>query len=185
MTCICGIEHKGTVWLAGDSAATDQSLNRTIIKDPKVFVRGEIAFGVCGLPKVMDALAHVIKLPTQVEDSDRAFLVGELVPAIRDGLRKLDCTHTTPEEGTYFEGAMLIGYRGKLYELQGNFQLIHSSDGWAAVGSGEALAKGSFRTTAHIKDPEKRLLTVLEAACDNAGVAPPFTIVKVKSSKRL
>lgn len=183
MTCIVGIESKGTVYLGGDSAATNSSLDRTIIKDPKVFVRGEIAFGVCGLPKVMDALAHVVKLPTQVGDKDRAFLVGELIPAMREGLQKLDCTHTTAEEGTYFEGAMLVGYRGKLYELQGNFQLIHSSTGWAAVGSGEALAKGSFRTTEHIKDPEKRLLAVLEASCDNAGVAPPFTIVKVKSKK--
>lgn len=183
MTCIVGIEHKGTVYLGGDSAATNSSMDRTIIKDPKVFVRGDVAFGVCGLPKVMDALAHVVKLPSQVGGTDRAFLVGELIPAIREGLQKLDCTHTTAEEGTYFEGAMLLGYRGKLYELQGNFQLIHSSTGWAAVGSGEALANGAFRSTAHIRDPEERLLAALEAACGNAGVAPPFTIVKVTSRK--
>lgn len=182
MTCIVGIEHKGKVWLGGDSAATDQSLNRTIIKDPKVFVRDEIAFGVCGLPKVMDAVAHAIDLPKQQgPGSDRKFLVGELVPALREGLRKLDCTAEAPGWGTCFEGSMLIGYRGKLYELQGNFQMIRSSDGTAAVGSGEALAKGSFAVTKHITDPEKRLLTALGAASNNAGVAPPFVIVKVKS----
>lgn len=186
MTCIVGIEDKGTVWLGGDSAATDGSLNRVIIKDPKVFVKGELAFGVCGLPKVMDAVAHAIELPTQEGTktmSDRAFLVGHLVPALRKGLKKLDCTAKHPVHGTYFEGAMLLGYRGKLYTLEGNFQLVHASEGYAAVGSGQVQAQGAFKTTEHIKNPEKRLLTVLDAATANAGVAPPFVIVKVKSKK--
>ena len=95
MTCIVGIAKGNTVWLGADSAATDRALNRTIIKDPKVFVKGNIAFGVCGLPKVMDALHHAIDLPVQRGDNDRAFLVAELVPSIREGLKTLDCTVET------------------------------------------------------------------------------------------
>lgn len=179
MTCIVGVEHKGVVWLGGDSAATDGALNTTIIKDPKVFLRDGVGFGVCGLPKVMDALAHAIKLPKQKMGTDRAFLVSELVPAIRDGLEKLDCVIKHHGE-SFFEGAVLIAYRGKLYELQGNFQLVHSAAGYASVGSGSALALGSLAATTSVKDPKQRVLKALEVSTKNAGVKPPFVVIKVK-----
>lgn len=180
MTVIAGLVDGSTVWLGGDSAATGGGLSRTIIKDPKVFVKGEIAFGVCGLPKVMDALAHAIELPKQQGDNDRAFLVGELVPAIRDGLKKLDATTEEQGYGTCFSGAMLIGYRGALYQLEGNFQLVRSAKGFDAVGSGgkDALGVLSMKKTGN---PKKRLLAALSQAAEfNAGCAPPFVIVKVQ-----
>ncbi len=180
MTCIVGLEHKGAVWLGGDSAATDGGLNRTIIKDPKVFVKGPVGFGVCGLPKVMDAIAHGIDLPKQGSEGDREFLVSKLVPALRDGLKKLDCTVEDLNYGVCFHGSMLIGYRGKLYNLEGNFQLVHSSECFDSVGSGSAIAKGSLHGSKDIKDPKKRLLKALDASTINAGVAPPFVIVTVK-----
>lgn len=179
MTCIVGIAKGNTVWLGADSAATDRALNRTIIKDPKVFVKGNIAFGVCGLPKVMDALHHAIDLPVQRGDNDRAFLVAELVPSIREGLKTLDCTVET-ESGLAFEGAMIVGYRGKVYNLQGNFQLVNSSDGYASVGSGSSYALGSLVATKGMSDPRKRVLAALEASTRNAGCAPPFVVVTVK-----
>ncbi len=182
MTCIVGVVSKGTVWLGGDSAATDNALNRTIIKDPKVFVRGKFAFGVCGLPKVMDALAHAIELPEQSLDAkdDRAFLVGTLVPAIRDGLKKLDCTVESPEYGTCFHGSMLMGYNGKLYTLEGNFQLVVPSEDFASVGSGASIALGALHGSKG-GNPRKRILAALDASANaNAGVAPPFVVVSVK-----
>jgi len=182
MTCIAGISKGNTVWLGGDSAATDGRLNRTIISDPKVFVRGKLAFGVCGMPKVLDALAHVIELPVQKKgDTDRSFLVGELVPAIREGLKKMDCTYESGEYGTCFQGKILIGYRSKLYELEGNFQLILAAQGFMAVGSGGEAAMGSLRVTKDVRDPHKRIMMALQTSSEaNAGVAPPFVVVKVK-----
>lgn len=186
MTCIVGVVKGNTVWLGGDSAATDGRLRRTIIKDPKVFVKGDVGFGVCGSPKVMDALAHAIDLPTQQGGEDRTFLVSELVPALREGLVKLDCAakESNPFGGgsdVCFEGEMLVGYRGKLYKLQGNFQLIHSAAGYDATGSGGELAMGSLGATKKMSNPRKRLLAALEvSAAGNAGVAPPFVVVSVK-----
>ncbi len=184
MTCIVGIEHKGSVWLGGDSAATDGGLNRTIIKDPKVFQKGEIGFGVCGSPKVMDALAHGIEYPVQEGGEDRAFLVGTLVPAIREGLVKLDAAgkDNSPFGGgadIVFHGEVLLAYRGVLYRLQGNFQLIKGSEGYASVGSGAKLALGSLHGSKG--NPKSRILAALKAATDgNAGVAPPFVVIEVK-----
>jgi len=180
MTCIVGVSKEGTVWLGGDRAATDGNLNRTIIGDPKVFMRGELGIGVCGSPKVMDAVAHAIELPVQRSGTARGFLVGELVPAMRAGLKALDCTADEQGHGTCFRGAMLLAYRGEVYTLEMNFQLVKGSRGYASVGSGSDLALGSLAETWRFDSPRKRILASLKAAADgNAGVAPPFDIVVV------
>ena len=179
MTCIVGVVKGNTVWLGGDSAATDGHLNRTIIKDPKVFVRGDFGFGVCGSPKVMDAIAHGMTFPAQTDTDDRSFLVNELVTAIRERLISLDAATQTPS-GVEFEGEMLVAYRGKLYKMQGNFQLIYSSDGFDTTGSGGTLALGSLMSTKRERNPRKRVLAALEASIANAGCAPPYVIVSVK-----
>lgn len=180
MTCIVGLIDGKNVWLGGDSAATGGDLDRTIIKDPKVFVRGEVGFGVCGLPKVMDVLAHAVSLPEQRGGDDRAFLVGTLVPAIRDELKRLDCVADDQEHGTVFAGEVLIAYRGRLYRLQGNFQLIQGAERFASVGSGSPHALGSLQATKKVWNAKRRVLMALEASTANAGCAPPFVVVKVK-----
>lgn len=180
MTCIVGVVKGNTVYLGGDRAATDGELNRTIIKTPKVFLKGDVGFGVCGLPKVMDALQHGTELPTQSGGDDKEFLVGTLVPAIREGLKRLDCTADHPEYGTCFHGAMLVAYRGALYDLQGNFQLVEAASGYASVGSGSKLALGSLASTKKVGNARKRVLMALEASTGNAGCAPPFDVVVVK-----
>jgi len=180
MTCIAGVVKGNTVWLAGDRAATDGGLNRTLIKEPKVFQKGDIGFGVCGLPKVMDALQHTIELPIQAGGDDKGFLVGEVVPTVRDGLKRLECTEEHNGQ-QYYHGAMLIAYRGRLYQLEGNFQLVESANGFDAVGSGGEAALGSLRATKGQRNPKKRLLEALKVSAENnAGVAPPFDVIAIK-----
>lgn len=180
MTCIVGVEHKGNVYLGGDRAATDGGLNRTLIKEPKVFLKGEIGFGVCGLPKVMDALQHAIELPEHTTGDAKGYLVSQVVPAIRDGLKKLECTEEHNGQ-QYFHGAMLIGYRGRLFQLEANFQLVEAARGFDAVGSGGEAAMGALRANKKTSDARKRVIEALEVSAEaNAGVAPPFDIVVVK-----
>lgn len=185
MTCIVGLVDGKSVWLGGDRAATDGGLNRTLLKEPKIFAKGDVGFGVCGLPKVMDALKHGIELPKQAGGDDKTFLVTELVPAIRDGLVKLDAAgpNTSPfggGSGIEFEGAMLVAYRGRLYQLQGNFQLVEGDEKFESVGSGSKLALGSFNATRKVWSPKKRILEALDASTKNAGCAPPFDTLVVK-----
>lgn len=184
MTCICGIEHKGEVYLGGDRAATDGGLNRVLIKNPKVFLKDGIGFGVCGLPKVMDALEHAIELPPHETGDGKAYLVGKVIPAIRDGLKRLECTEEHNGQ-QYYHGAMLIGYRGHLYQMESNFQLVESAHGFDATGSGGEAALGSLRSTKKIGDPRKRLLEALEVSAEhNAGVSAPFDIIVVKKHSK-
>jgi len=185
MTCIVGLVDGKKVWLGGDRAATDGGLNRTLLKEPKIFIKGELGFGVCGLPKVMDALKHGIELPKQAGGDDKTFLVTELVPAIREGLLKLDAAgkDTSPwgNGEVVFEGAMLVAYRGRLYTLEGNFQLVEGDEKFASVGSGSKLAIGSFNATRKMWGAKKRVLAALDASTKNAGCAPPFDTLVVKN----
>lgn len=185
MTCIVGLVEGKQVWLGGDRAATDQGLNRTLLKEPKIFAKGEVGFGVCGSPKVMDALKHGIDLPEQADGDDRKFLVTVLVPAIRDGLVKLDAAgqDTSPfggGPGIQFDGAILVAYRGHIYNLQSNFQLVEGDEKFASVGSGSKLALGSFTATKKVRNAKKRILMALEASTQNAGCAPPFDTLVIK-----
>lgn len=181
MTCICGIESKGMVFLGGDRAATDGGLNRTLIKEPKVFEKDHIGFGVCGLPKVMDALQHTIEIPLYSGENGKGYLVGKVIPAIREGLKKMECTEEHNGQ-QYFHGAMLIGFMGRLYQLQSNFQLVEPANGFDAVGSGAEPALGSLRSSKG--NPKERLLKALKVSAENnAGVAPPFDVIVIGRKK--
>lgn len=183
MTCIVGIVKGGTVWIGGDSAGTDSSLNRILTRDPKAFVVGDYAFGVSGSPKVMDAVRYGAHIPDwEMGVEDRSHLVNNVVPHLRETMLKLDCAGPTQEGGIGFKGALLVGFNGRLYQLQSNFQLVQSSENFASVGSGSALALGALHSSRHETSPRKRINQALEvAAAGNAGVAPPFVVVSVKS----
>lgn len=184
MTCIVGVVKGGTVWLGGDRAATDGELNRTILKEPKLVALGEVGFGICGSPKIFNALKSGAELPTQSGGDDREFVMGQLVPAVTELFKRLDCTVDHPQYGPVFEGAMLVAYRGMLFTMQSNFQMIESDSGYASVGSGSKLALGSLSATKK-ENPRKRVLAALEASTGNAGCAPPFDVLVFKKRSRL
>lgn len=183
MTCIVGIEGKNTVWLGGDSAATSGNGQQMLIADSKVFVNESVAFGVCGSPKVMDPLKFT-KFTKQKRGLDtREFVAKHLVPEIKAVLKEAGCVVDNPQHGEMFEGAVLIGTGGKLYRMECNFQIISDSFRFDAVGSGAEIAIGSLHATRSDKNPNRRIMTALEAsAIANAGVRPPFNIVSVKKS---
>ena len=183
MTCIAGLVDGKNVWLAGDRAATGGGLNRILIKNPKIFEKSNIGFGVCGLPKVMDAVQHALDIPSHESGlSAKAYLVKDLVPALRECLLKYDCC-IEHNGNQYFQGAMLLAYQGELFELEGNFQLIEHANGFCAVGSGGEPALGSLRSTRGIASARKRLKMAMETSAENnAGVAPPFDYLLIKGT---
>jgi len=180
MTCIVGLVDRNVVWLAGDSAATSGSGAQTIIGDKKVFKVGSFIFGVCGSPKVMDAIKYRLELPQRPKDvDDRGFIGSTFADAFKTALDAGGCV-----EGDQFSGEVLVGYNGGLYRIQGNFQVITSSDRFAAVGSGADIALGAMHSNETLRDPKKRLFNALEASTrNNATVRPPYSVVSVKKGK--
>lgn len=179
MTVIVGVVEGKNVWLGGDRAATGGNLDRTLLKNPKIFLKDGVGVGVCGLPKVMDAIRHGIEFPPHESGSAKDYLVSKWVPAIREGLKKFDCTEEHRGQH-YFHGALLIAYRGELHKLEGNFQLVESARGYASVGSGSPAALGALKASKGVGPAKKRVLDSLKAAAEeNAGCAPPFDTLVV------
>jgi len=177
MTCIVGIEHKGTVWMGGDSAGTNGRMNQTIRADKKVFVIKDILIGFCGSFRVGQLLRHKLEIPTHVQGiSDAKFLVGDFIDSVKKCLA--DGSQELPKD---FEGSFLVGYRGKLYHVQADFQVGMPEAGFDACGSGADLALGAMMASKKVWSPKKRIQAALEAAAlGNAAVRPPFTILQLK-----
>lgn len=181
MTCIVGIESKNSVWLGGDSAATGSDGSQMLIADKKVFVNGNVAFGICGSPKIIDPLRYYDFSRIDKTQDIREYVATSLVPQIKDAFKASGCVVEHPEHGEIFSGAVLFGVAGKLFRMESNFQLITDAFGFDSVGSGADIAIGSLHSTKKDSRARRRIMTALEAsAIANAGVRPPFSIVSVK-----
>ncbi len=77
-------------------------------------------------------------------------------------------------------GTFLVGYKGHLYTIFGDFQVAEMSDGFESVVCGESFALGSMAALAKLK-PETRIKKSLEiAAYFSAGVCGPFSVRSMK-----
>jgi ATP-dependent protease HslVU (ClpYQ) peptidase subunit len=173
-TCIVGIVHGSNVWMGCDSMAANEFV-KADMRVPKVFRVGEMLVGVCGSLRVRD-IVEFIALPARLESetSDRAFLVTSYIPQLRVSLKEAGVLDS--EEADAFDGGMLMGYRGKLYQLYSDFAIMEH-ERWA-VGSGSEFALGSLYSSTG--EPQKRIKTALQAACEfSPSCAPPFVIEKL------
>lgn len=180
MTCIVGLVDGKNVWLGGDRAGTNGNLDRIMLMEPKIFVNNGVAFGICGLPKVIDVVKHSLNVPIEAMEAHadvKAFLVNVLVPELIEVLKANNSTIDESGE-KHFHGAMLIAVRGRLFMLESSFQLVEPVVKFHAVGSGAQAALGALRASKGA--PKKRLLNALAVSAENnAGVAPPFDLIKV------
>jgi ATP-dependent protease HslVU (ClpYQ) peptidase subunit len=177
VTCIAALIDKGRVYMAADSAGTG-GWTQNIRADGKMFaVSDDMLMGVCGSFRVRDLIKY--KLPGLRYDPKQAdvshFIVTDLVEAIRQTLRDGGACHS--ENGIdEFDGAVLVAFRGKLFEIDNDFQVAEQTAPYHAVGSGADIAQGSLHTTHGLKmSPRKRLERAMVASERfNAGVRGPF-----------
>jgi ATP-dependent protease HslVU (ClpYQ) peptidase subunit len=178
MTCIVGLQKNGVVWIGGDSAGTSGDMRQRVRGDKKVFINGEFIIGFCGSFRVGQLLRHNLQLPTpQPGQDDVTFLVNDFINAVKACLSE----GSSVEQMKGFEGAFLVGYRGKLYNIEADFQVGQPEVGFDACGSGADVAIGAMHASTKVRNSRKRIEKALEAsALNNAAVRPPFTILSLK-----
>lgn len=172
MTAIAGIAHRGKVYLGGDSAGVS-GWDLTIRADTKVFVTGPFVMGFTTSFRMGQLLRHAFVPPVHPDgmEVDR-FMVTAFVDAVRECLKaggwaKKDAER---EDG----GTFLVGYRGRLFTVYGDYQVEESAFGCAAAGCGDMQVMGALFATQG-KAPHKRLRVALAAAeALSAGVRGPF-----------
>lgn len=178
MTCIVGLEHQGAVYIGGDSAGI-AGYDICTRGDEKVFFNDDVLMGFTSSFRMGQLLRYAFTVPEQSnKKADMAYLVTDFVDAVRAMYRDKGflVKENEQEEG----GTFLLGYRGKLYVVEDDFQVGIPTDGYASVGCGSNMALGALYATRGWSDPEKRVVTALEAAAQfSAGVRPPFTVLKL------
>lgn len=175
MTCIVGIVHKGAVYLGGDSAGVG-GLFLHVREDRKVFEKDGFVFGFTSSFRMGQLLQHsFVAPPARPSDEPFAYMCTAFVDAVRaclkaGGYAKKD---SEVESG----GTFLVGYAGRLFRVESDYQVAETVDGYDAVGCGAEVALGSLFTSKSAS-PAKRIETALEAAHNfSAGVRPPFHVV--------
>jgi ATP-dependent protease HslVU (ClpYQ) peptidase subunit len=136
MTCIVGLEYHGKVHIGGDLQGTGWN-NKIKHDQPKVFVRNGIAFGYTTSYRFGQLLEHVLPDPIVPANPDEIYpwLIKVLVPSIKDTLK---------DAGYEGGGNCLIGVKSTLWELQNDYSILRSVNGYASVGSGYEYANGAM-----------------------------------------
>lgn len=176
MTAIVGLIHNGAAHIGGDSAGVGDHYSLTVRADAKVFTNGPYVMGFTSSFRMGQLLRWALKAPEPDGDLE-AFMATTFVDAVRDCLREGGWISKESERER--GGDFLVGIRGRLFCIQGDFQVAEAADGYAAVGCGYHLALGALYATAKSRmAPDKRVRLALEAAERfNAGVRGPFAIV--------
>lgn len=185
MTCIVALEHKGKVYMGGDSAAVSNRDTR-IIEGKKVFKLGPFLIGYTDSFRMGQLLQYNLVVEdqkyAQIED-DEEYLIKVFIPAVRKCLK--DGGYVEINNNVESGGSFLVGYKGKVYVVQSDFLLLRYKDEYNAIGCGDRYALGSLATTFFLEDdPEKRLDMALETASKfSNGVDAPFYIEILPSDK--
>ena len=174
MTAIVGLVHKGHVWMGGDSAYSTED-EVWIQRDPKVFRRGDVLIGTCGLGRFESVMRYLVEIPKLRKGVDVGQWVNvELAYEVRKAHVNDGYEHTS---GAFevVDCQALIGVAGELFVLDSDLCAWRPLCGYAAIGSGEGPARTSLHETEKLL-PKTRLKRALERASqETTGVRPPFT----------
>lgn len=146
MTCIVGLEcPDGRVIIGGDSAGVS-GWDLDVRADTKVFTRGAMAYGFTTsfrMGQILryakgQALDGVMAFDADVD----AWMATTFVDAVRKALKTGGYARKVNEEET--GGTFLVGVAGRLYCVQGDYQVERTVSGFNAVGCGAAYALGAM-----------------------------------------
>lgn len=188
MTCIAGVVERATgrVWMGADCAGSGD-WDLTLIRAPKIVRNGDFLLGVTGHPRVCQILEHAFTPPDHPSDMTlERYIVTRFTDALREAFKAAGYARKDNEQEKH-ESEVLIGYRGRLFAIEGNYQMVEPQESYYAVGSGDMAALGAlYATVAAAQDgliaPAARVRLALEAAERfNIGVRGPFTIVSLES----
>ncbi len=179
MTCIVGyLSPTRTVVLGGDSCASSSNIRYTV-SQPKVFKKGEFLIGYTSSFRFGQLVEHDLELPYPAPGSDPlAVMMGEFIPKLRHLLKEQGFSKV--ENNVETGGQLIVGLRGRLFEVQDDFSVLEHKSGYCAVGSGADFALGSLHTSrtagAEARDAVMAALRAAEAFAP--GVMEPFTVLE-------
>ena len=179
MTCIVGLVHKKKVYMGGDSAGVG-GLDLDVRADPKVFQNGPFLMGYTSSFRMGQLLRFQFKPPVQKIKDVEEYMVTKFIPVVLTLFEK-HWWVTNKEQDERKGGQFLVGYKGRLFKIYGDFQVAWNHKPFDACGCGADYAKGAMDVLHGIDllTPEEKVTKALESAESfSGGVRGPFMIMK-------
>ncbi|HSK39301.1 MAG TPA: hypothetical protein VK943_06005 [Arenibaculum sp.] len=174
MTCIVGLVDDGRVWMGGDSAGVS-GLDITVRADPKVFRNGPFLIGFTSSFRMGQLLNFRLKVPAQEPGTDVfGYMVTVFVEAARDCLKEGGYAQRNNDAET--GGSFLVGYRGRLFSIQSDYQVCEADRSFHAIGCGADYALGAFAASRQLPAEQRVRLALEVAETFSGGVRAPFRI---------
>lgn len=148
MTCIVAVVMGERMVMGGDSAGIS-GYDITIRNDPKVFrvsqKNGRDALlGFTSSFRMGQILMSLVLPEDRSRNDDKSahllFLIKRVIPRIRKLLR--DGGWAKVSNNTETGGNFLLAYRGSIYEIDSDFQVVAHSNPFASIGAGASFSIG-------------------------------------------
>lgn len=164
MTAIVGLVHGGDVYMGADSSGgTDRYIAQRY--DPKIFINGSFLMGYTTSFRMGQLLKYSFEAPKppDIQDELMRFMATDFIDAIRSCFKSGGWGEIEKNRET--GGSFMVGVAGRLFEIEGDYQVTEETQGYASCGSGALVALGSMYATSHTSfGPHKRIELALKAA---------------------
>lgn len=178
MTCIVAVKKDGVVYMGADSAGVG-GYSMRVRSDPKIYRNGKFLFGFTTSFRMGQLLAYSFVPPTHYGDEGtiEKFMATKFVDAVRKCLKDGGFARKDSEEER--GGVFLVGYEGRIFRIDCDYQVGESAHDFEAVGCGEDIAMGAlWAMSKRGVTPELQVRTALHAAEQfSAGVRGPFLLM--------
>ena len=174
MTCIIGFKIDGHVYMGADSAGVGGQ-NLTHRKDSKLFKNGDFLMGCTSSFRMIQLLKYSFIPPERHADEDiEKYMCTKFVDGIRECFKNGGFAKKKDEEES--GGEFLIGYQGRLFRIESDYQVEESLDNFNACGCGEDFALGAMSILEKMDiKPEDKIRKALESAeYFSTSVSSPF-----------
>lgn len=179
MTCIVGFIENKKVFIGGDSAGVS-GLDVTIRKDPKVFINGDFVFGCTWSFRMIQLIRYSFTPPKRYDETDvYQYMCTAFINELRQCFKNGGFARINNNEDS--GGQFLVGYKGRLFKIDSDFQVGESLEPFEACGCGRDYAIGAIEgmngDNLSAEQMIKKALTV--AVKYSGGVRPPFIIESI------
>ena len=180
MTCIVGIVDDGKVYMGCDSAGVAGS-HITKRKDSKVFENNGFLIGYTSSFR-MGQLLRFNFIPPEYRENKKdlyEYMCTDFIDSVRSCFKSGGYAKKSNEVES--AGVFLVGYKGRLFEIESDYQVGESLKSYTSVGCGEFYAKGCLYSIIDNKeisvvDKIKKALSCAEEF--STGVCSPFKVIQ-------
>jgi len=181
MTCIIGCVDKNYIYMAGDSCGSNGHYY-SIRKDEKVFKKQDMLFGYTTSFRMGHLLHWKFKVPKHQADMStdeymNTVFIDEIIKCFTDN-GYVEKTNEVKKGGQF-----LVGYKGRIFNIDSDFQVGEESESVSACGCGSisalaAYKRGALENRHSVEYNLKKALLIASSMIE--GVQPPFKVLRIK-----